>query len=331
MTAPDISILIVSWNVRELLLQCLAALPAAVGDGLRYEVIVVDNASGDGTVAAVQAAFPGVTVIANADNRGFTGGNNQALAAARGDYLFLLNPDTVPDPGSIAELWRYLAANPGIGIVGPRLRYPDGATQSSRRRFPTLPVLFTESTIVQEYLPGLRLFDRFYMADQADDTPQIVDWIVGAAMFVRRQVYDEIGGLDEGFFMYSEELDWCKRAVAAGWQVGYDPAAEIIHHEGKSSEQVVAEPPYPFLQQPRALHSQVSWRVLGRDPAAVAAGDVRVPVAARGSEMAGRAQAGAASGTDDRVWSGVAIGVALIVKRKGERGDDLCRSTPGLC
>ena len=237
---PDISVLIVSWNVQDLLLRCLTALPAAIGGKLTYEVIVVDNASSDGTVEAVKSAFPMVRVIENAENRGFTGGNNQALAAAQGDYLFLLNPDTEPHPGSIAELHHYLQTRPPLGIVGPRLWYGDGSPQPSRRRFPTLLTLFTESTVVQAYLPNLAVFKRYYLVDRPDDEPQTVDWLVGAALFLRREVYEQVGGMDEGFFMYSEELDWCRRAVRAGWQVGYDPAAEIVHHEGKSSEQVVA-------------------------------------------------------------------------------------------
>lgn len=236
---PDVSILIVSWNVRDLLLQCLESLPAGA-DGLTFETIVVDNASGDGTVEAVRMSFPAVRVIANPENRGFTGGNNQALTVATGDSLFLLNPDTLVQPGAVTALHYYLLAHPEVGIAGPRLRNADGTTQPSRRRFPTVATLFTESTIVQEYLPDLGLFHRHYVDDQPVDKPQQVDWIVGAAMFVRRAVYAQIGGMDERFFMYSEELDWCRRAVAAGWQVAYDPEAEIIHFEGRSSEQVVA-------------------------------------------------------------------------------------------
>ncbi len=207
---------------------------------LSFETIVVDNASSDGTVEAVRDQYQGVRVIANRQNQGFTGGNNQALTEAQGKYLFLLNPDTEPDPGSIAALHQYLDQHPQVGIVGPMLRFGDGSIQSSRRRFPTLATLFTESTIIQQWFPNLPLFGRYYLADRSNDAPQQVDWLVGAALFARRQVYDDIGGLDEGFFMYSEELDWCKRVVDAGWQVAYTPAAEIVHHEGKSSEQVVA-------------------------------------------------------------------------------------------
>ena len=238
-TAPDVSIIIVSWNVRDLLLQCLVALPAATG-ALSFEIIVVDNASNDGTVEAVRSAFPDVRVIANNENLGFTAANNQALAVARGDFLFLLNPDTEPRPSAIAELHRYLLAHPQVGIVGPRLWYADGSLQPSRRRFPTLATLFMESTVVQEYLPNLSLFARYYVTDRSPDDAQTVDWIVGAAMCVRRQVYEQIGGLDERFFMYCEELDWCQRVVEAGWQVAYVPNAQVVHHEGRSSEQVVA-------------------------------------------------------------------------------------------
>ncbi|HEY81470.1 MAG TPA: glycosyltransferase family 2 protein [Anaerolineae bacterium] len=245
--APDIAILIVSWNVRELLLGCLNALPEAVGDAYSYEVILVDNASSDGTVEAVQEAFPHVRIIANKENRGFTRGNNQALAATQARYLFLLNPDTQPLPDSIATLARYLDQHPQVGMVGPRLWYGDGRPQPSRRRFPTLLTLFTESTIIQHYLPQLPIFAHFIMADVPDDAPQEVDWLVGAAIMVRREVYEQIGGLDEGFFMYSEELDWCHRAKDAGWRIAYHPAAEIIHYEGKSSEQARARRDIAFF------------------------------------------------------------------------------------
>jgi len=264
---PDISILIVSWNVRELLLACLAALPEAVGDSFSYEVIVVDNASQDGTVAAVREQFPEVQVIANAENRGFTGGNNQALAAATGRYLFLLNPDTKPLPGSIAELARYLEEHPDVGMVGPRLRYGDGSPQPNRRRFPDLLTLFTESTIIQHYFPNLDIFARYTMAHTPDNQLHEVDWLVGAALMARREVYEQIGGLDEGFFMYSEELDWCKRAKDAGWRIVYDPAAEIIHYEGKSSEQAVARRDIAFfssrVRYTRKYHGPV-WAELLR-------------------------------------------------------------------
>ena len=206
----------------------------------QLETIVVDNASSDHTVEMLRAEFPDVRVIANAENAGFTCANNQALAVAQGRYLFLLNPDTELRPGALQTLYDYAEQHPRAGIIGPQLFYGDGSVQSSRRRFPTLATAFLESTKLQQSFPRNRVLMRYYMNDTRDDATQEVDWINGSAMFVRRAVYGQIGGLDEAFFMYSEELDWCYRAKQAGWQIVYLPTAQVTHYEGKSSEQVVA-------------------------------------------------------------------------------------------
>ncbi len=238
----DISIIIVSWNVRDLLRNCLRSIQQQAAIlGRQTEIIVVDNASNDGTVEMLQSEFPGARVIANSENVGFTRGNNQALAAARGRYLFLLNPDTELLPNALASLLTFADANPRVGIIGPQLRSGDGSLQSSRRRFPTLATAFLESTKLQQWFPRNRTLTRYYMLDTRDDETQDVDWVNGSAMFVRREVYDQIGGFDEGFFMYSEELDWCYRAKRADWHIVYLPTAQVTHYEGKSSEQVVAK------------------------------------------------------------------------------------------
>lgn len=252
--SPDLSIVIVNWNVRELLRRCLESILRS--DGLSVagvagphsaarsrwtaEVIVVDNASADGSAAMLAQDFPAVQAIANPDNRGFTRANNQGLAASRGRYVLFLNPDTEMAPAALGHMLAYAEAQPRAGIVGPQLRYGDGSMQSSRRRFPTLATFFLESTVVQRWWPRNRVLSRYYVLDRPDDATSQVDWVVGACMLVRRAVLDQIGGFDEGFFMYSEELDLCRRAVDAGWQVIYLPAAVVTHHEGKSSEQVVA-------------------------------------------------------------------------------------------
>ena len=212
------------------------------GSGGRWtaEVIVVDNASTDGSVAMLAREFPWVRVIANSDNAGFTRGNNQGLAISRGRFVLFLNPDTEVAADAIATMLDFAATNPAVGIVGPQLRYGDGSPQSSRRRFPTLATFFMESTVVQQWWPHNRVLSRYYVLDRPDDAVSRVDWVVGACMLVRREVLDQIGGFDEGFFMYSEELDLCRRAVSAGWQVVYYPPARVTHYEGKSSEQVVA-------------------------------------------------------------------------------------------
>jgi len=245
----DVSILIVSWNVRDLLRRCLDSIVSSQSEDhpapterrrLNTEILVVDNASNDGTVEMLRAEFPTARVIANPANVGFTRANNQALAIAQGRYLFLLNPDTELYPGALQTLFAYAEQHPRVGIIGPRLFYGDGSPQSSRRRFPTLATAFFESTRLQQWFPRHAAITRYYMLDTRDDETQEVDWVNGAAMFVRRQVYEQVGGFDEQFFMYSEELDWCYRTQRAGWQIIYLPTAQVTHYEGKSSEQAVA-------------------------------------------------------------------------------------------
>lgn len=233
---PHISIIILSWNVRDLLRACLHSLPLY---DPTIEIIVVDAASADGAAEMVRAEFPSVTLIARDENLGYTRGNNVGLKAARGRYLLVLNPDTEIVGEALKQMLAYMDAHPQVGVLGPQLRYPDGAVQSTRRRFPTLATGFFESTWLQPYA-ARRLLQHYYARDLADDAIAEVDWMVGAALLIRREVYAQVGGLDEGFFMYSEELDWCRRIKAAGWQVVYYPPAQIIHHEAQSSAQVPA-------------------------------------------------------------------------------------------
>jgi len=184
--------------------------------------------------------FPWVILIANRLNLGFTRGNNQALARSRGRYLLLLNPDTEVVGDAIGVMIDYLEENRRVGVVGPKLLQGDGSVQSSRRRFPTVLTAFVESTILQRYLPHSRILRRYYMSDTPDDAIQEVDWLVGACLLVRREAVAQAGLLDERFFMYSEELDWCHRIKDHGWAVVYLPTAQVIHHEARSSEQALA-------------------------------------------------------------------------------------------
>ena len=234
-----LSILIVNWNVRDLLRDCLRSIERGRG-ALEVEVIVVDSASRDDSAAMVAAEFPWVTLLPQSENVGFPRGNNIALARARGDALLLLNPDTVIRGDALPVLVAYLAAHPDVGAVGPQLLNPDGSVQSSRRRFPNRRTAFLESTLLQRWWPDGATLRRFYVADRPDDVAQDVDWITGACMLARGAALAEVGLLDEGFFMYSEEVDWGRRFKLAGWRVVYLPTAEVMHHEGRSSEQVVA-------------------------------------------------------------------------------------------
>ena len=243
----DLSIVIVSWNVWPLLRQCLAS----ISQSPNLEVIVVDNASHDDTPAQIAAHFPWVRVLASDTNLGFTGGNNRGFAASRGRFVYFLNPDTelanlqspnLPISQSLTLLCAAIAADPTIGVIGPRLVYGDGAPQPSARRFPTPLTGFFESTWLGRAWPSNPWARKLLMADWPPDRAGDVDWLVGAAMLCRREALDAVatpdGPFDEGFFMYSEELDLCRRIKQAGWRIVYAPAALVIHHEGKSSEQV---------------------------------------------------------------------------------------------
>ncbi len=251
----DLSVVIVSWNVHDLLRRCLHSVLRSPGFRLgadtsadepsparrRLEIVVVDNGSSDGSPEMVRAEFPQVRLLTNEENRGFTAANNQGLGLARGRWLLLLNPDAEVVGGALSAMVEYLEGHPRVGALGPQLRYPDGSLQSSRRRFPTFATGLVESTVIQEWWVDNGLLRRYYMADTPDQAVQPVDWVVGACLLLRREAYEEVGGLDEGFFMYSEEMDWCRRCKSAGWDVVYLPSATVIHHEGKSSEQVVPE------------------------------------------------------------------------------------------
>ncbi len=234
---PVLSVLIVNWNVRDLLRRCLQSV-IAHSSTVPLEIIVVDNGSTDGSGEMVRTEFPQVYLIANPDNRGFPAANNQGLAVARGRYVLLLNPDTEVMGAALETMVAFADAHPDVGVVGPQLLNPDGTVQSSRRRFPTLATALFESTWLQPCAPR-RLLARYYVLDRPDNEIQDVDWVTGAALMARREAIEQVGPLDEGFFMYSEELDWCRRFRRAGWRVVYLPTARIVHYVGKSSEQVL--------------------------------------------------------------------------------------------
>lgn len=243
-----LSVIIVAWNVRVLLDGCLRSLRPLLDTG--DEVIVVDNASTDGTVAWLRAAWPRVQTIASAANLGFGRGNNAGLAAARGEWLLLLNPDTIVAPGAIATLVAFLAAHPRAGLAAPRLRYADGRLQRNAFRFPGLAQVFLDLFPLHPRLLESPLNGRYRAERGPAAVPFPIDHPLGAAMLIRRAAYAQVGGFDEGFFMYSEEVDWCRRIRAAGWSIWQVPGAEITHLAGQSTRQVAA-PMYVELWRAR--------------------------------------------------------------------------------
>jgi GT2 family glycosyltransferase len=277
----DLAIIIVSWNVRDLLRCCVRAVLASLeSSGLDYCVVVVDNASHDGTPAMLRAEFPQVELLEAGANLGFVRGNNVALrwlgfgtpAAVAGltpDTVLLLNPDTEPLGDALPRLVAYLREHPQVVAVGPRLRYADGSLQSSRRCFPTRLTFFWESTLLERWWSGNPWARRYHCADRSATEEQVVDWLVGAALVVRGAAIARAGLLDERFFMYSEELEWQQRL---GAPVVYLPSAEIVHHEGRSSEQVpVAR--HVHFQRSRLLLAELWY---GRIFAAVLRGFLRL-------------------------------------------------------
>jgi N-acetylglucosaminyl-diphospho-decaprenol L-rhamnosyltransferase len=233
----DLSVVIVSYNTRELLRGCLGSVLADVDPGLEHEIIVVDNASADGSAAMVRNGFPQVRLLANAQNRGFAASNNQAIEQSSGQYVFLLNPDTLVRRGAVGRLMALLEERRDVGVVGPKLLFPDGGFQHSAFTFPTLAMIFLDFFPLHHRLLDSRINGRYprRLCEGAEPFP--IDHPLGAALMVRRQVIDDVGLLDESFFMYCEEIDWCLRIKEAGWRILCDPRAEIVHHVGQSTGQ----------------------------------------------------------------------------------------------
>lgn len=256
----NVSVVIVSWNVRDYLRRCLASVMAA-GRGVALNVWVVDNGSLDGSVAMVREEFPTAHVLVNRENRGFAAANNQAIRQSDGRYVLLLNPDAELKDGALATMCRYLNEHPDVAVVGPQLRNSDGSVQPSRRRAPRPATGFLESTQLQQRWPRTWLTQRYYVGDRSDAVEQAVDWLVGACLLVRRTAIDAVGLLDEGFSMYSEETEWCLRFRRAGWAVVFVPAAQVTHHVGRSSGQDVLARHLRFHQSKYRLNALLFGRL----------------------------------------------------------------------
>jgi N-acetylglucosaminyl-diphospho-decaprenol L-rhamnosyltransferase len=229
----DISVIILSYNTRDLLGECLRSVAADSG-ALAVETIVVDNASTDGSAEMVAREFPEVTLMASETNLGFAGGNNVALARCAGRYALLLNADAALHPGALAALAGYLDAHPHVGAVGPRLLNSDGSFQPSAFGFPTLGRMALVTTQLSRLLLGHAERGRIYRPE----APMAVDWVTAACLMVRRETIAAVGLLDETFFFDYEDVDWCLRMRNAGWEVHAVPAAVVTHHRWQSKAQL---------------------------------------------------------------------------------------------
>lgn len=231
----DVDVVIVSYRCRQTVLRTVESLPAAVGR-LRVSTVLVDNDSRDGTVDAVRRQFPHVDLVSNGWNSGFSCASNLGLARGDGRYVLLLNPDTIVSADAVRRLVAFADEHPDAGVIAPRLLNADGTDQLTARAFPTpaAAVLGRRSPLTRMF-PGNR-WSAAYLSTggRTGSAPFRVDWVSGAAMLVRRTVIDEIGPLDEGFFLFWEDADWCRRITAAGHEVWCVPGAEVVHDEGGS-------------------------------------------------------------------------------------------------
>lgn len=232
------SVLIVSFNTCQLTLEaigCAAALPDV-------ETIVVDNASRDGSASAIAAQFPHVCLVRSDQNLGFAGGVNRAACEATGEFLLVLNSDARLQPGALDLMLELMRGEPRAALVAPALEYPDGRPQSAAFAFPGL------LQIALDLYPVGRLMESRVNGRIRASQPRRIDHPLGACMLIRRTAWHQVGPLDEGYFMYLEEIDWCRRAQALGWQIWHLPQAVTIHHGGAST-----------AQQPEAMYAQL-WR-----------------------------------------------------------------------
>lgn len=261
----EVSIVIVSWNTKQLLVECIESI-SVENAAFPIEVIVVDNASTDGSAEEIAERFPWVRLIRNESNLGFAKANNIGIRSATGNYVCLINSDVKLRQGCLVELHRFLEGHPAVGIAGPRILYPDLTMQMSCKSFPSLWNSFCAAVGLDKLFPKSKLFSGDHMAFFGHDTTRPVDVLAGVFWMVRRGALEQIGLLDESFFFYGEDVDWCKRFWESGWEVVFYPDAEAIHHLGSSSSNA---PVKYYIEQRKAKlsywrkhHSRVNCGVL---------------------------------------------------------------------
>lgn len=289
----DLAVVVVSYNTAGLLRNCLRSLLASLANsaqGCSSRVIVVDNASNDGSAELVRQEFPDVSLLALAENQGFAAANNLAIREADARYVLLLNPDTEVLGDAPSALVRFMDTQPATGACGARLLNPDLTFQHSCFRFPSLPMSFLDFFPINHRLIASRLNGRY--PRRWYNQPFSIDHPLGACLMVRDEAISQVGTLDEGFFMYCEEVDWCYRIKQAGWEIFYTPDAEVIHHGGQSTQQSAG----PMLVQLHRSRDRFFRKHYGSLYAVAAQAIVRLGMVA----AARRARQDAALGRIDR-------------------------------
>ena len=264
MNHTDVSIIIVNWNTCQITCACLESIYQQA-PGLAYEVIVVDNASEDESVREIEKRYPEVVLIKNRENRGFAGANNQGLERAKSEYVLLLNSDTLVLADAIEKTVAFMKGHPDVGVCGCRVLNPDKTMQATCFMYPSLLNMLISVSYMNKLFPRSRVFGREQMTGWERDDVRDVEVVTGCFMLVRTELIRQVGPMDDTFFMYGEETDWCYRFRQAGWRIAFTPAAEIIHLGGGSTRLVrpkmILQLRSGILQFMHKHHSLLEYRV----------------------------------------------------------------------
>ncbi|MFZ5516441.1 MAG: glycosyltransferase family 2 protein [Candidatus Zhuqueibacterota bacterium] len=262
MMSPELSIIIVNWNTRDLLKECVQSIYKET-KGISYEIFVVDNASADGSAALIERQFPDVRLIRNEENLGYGRASNQALKFYQGEYVLFLNPDTQIQRNAIVTLVNFMKENPGVGMTGPKTIHPDGTIQVSWAKFPCLSTVFTNNVSLNTAVSIFGVFGKLLKnnvryTDSGLSVTDVthcmkVDYLLGEFLLTKKSILETVGGFPDDIFMYEEETDLCYRIHQQGWEIWFVPDAQIIHHEKKSIRQI-----------PNHIEKEVDWFIAGR-------------------------------------------------------------------
>lgn len=252
----DLSIIVLNYKTRDLTLACLQSVFSSATSYI-YEVILIDNASNDGIIPTVNEQYPQVICIANTDNVGFSRANNQGIRIAKGRYVLLLNSDTIVELDTLDVMLRFMDENPNVGASGCKIVLPDGSLDKAcKRGFPTPSASFYYAFGFSRLFPKIPRFNQYQLGYLSPNDDYPIDSLVGAFMLIRREAVEQVGILDEEFFMYGEDIDWCYRIKEAGWVNYYYPRTQIVHHKGASSRRKPFKIIYEFHRAMILFHNK---------------------------------------------------------------------------
>ncbi|GGI46200.1 glycosyl transferase [Paenibacillus marchantiophytorum] len=252
----DLSIIVLNYKTRELTLACLESVFSS-STSYNYEIILIDNASNDSIIQAINEQYPQVVTIANTDNVGFSKANNQGIRVAKGRYVLLLNSDTIVQPDTMDTMLHFMDENPPVGASGCKIVLPDGSLDKAcKRGFPTPSASFYYAFGFSKLFPKKPRFNQYQLGYLNPDEEYPIDSLVGAFMLIRREAIEQVGMLDEEFFMYGEDIDWCYRIKQAGWVNYYYPRTHIVHHKGASSRRKPFKIIYEFHRAMILFHNK---------------------------------------------------------------------------